>query len=306
MVVMGGYWMYGMGRRVPWGNAAWATPLDGDLRWTALTWTGLQPPDGQTLYDSSRDRFLRFPSNDIRNVWSRTAGDSGEWMPLESAGPGPTGDAPVVFDPARDQVVALFVTPTGGETIQTWTLSFGRPAIALEAVSARFDEVEIGWRAAASSGRPATIERRVESGAWATIASLAFDASGAAVFRDRDVVSGTRYAYRLGILEGGGIWYTDSTWVLVPAWPVLALHGARPNPAIRSLRVSFSLPDDAAARLEVFDVRGRRIEAHSVGSLGPGTHTLEIARGGSLPPGVYLIRLEAGGRRFSARTVVVR
>jgi len=84
-----------------------------------------------------------------------------------------------------------------------------------------------------------------------------------------------------------------------------ALHGASPNPARGALRVSFTLPDDRPARLEVWDVAGRRVAARDVGALGTGAHHVEI-HGVHLPPGVYLLRLFRADAALQRRVAIIR
>ena len=306
MVVMGGYWMYGVGRRVAYGNAMWATPLGGPFQWTSFVTTGPQPAPGAVIYDSNRDRLLVFPNGNVRNVWSRTVRDTGEWVQLASTGTGPPVDASVVFDATRDQALALFAPAEGGESMQNFALSFGPPSVALDGAVGRFDGVEVRWRSASSRGRQATVERRDEQSDWSTIARITFDDAGMATARDRDVTSGARYAYRLALLDAAGAWFSDSTWVLIPPWPRFALVGARPNPTEGALSLVFSLPDAVPARLDVFDVSGRRVVTRDVGSLGPGTHAVAVATGRILRPGVYVIRLERAGQKLTTRAVVIR
>jgi len=108
---------------------------------------------------------------------------------------------------------------------------------------------------------------------------------------------------------------TDSSLTIVPAWavgverpapPRLALKGARPNPARGGLTVSFSLDGRDPARLELFDLAGRRVRALEVGGLGPGPHRVDLAGGAPLGAGVYLVRLTQAGRSESVRAVVLR
>ena len=85
-----------------------------------------------------------------------------------------------------------------------------------------------------------------------------------------------------------------------------ALEGVRPNPARgRHLRVAFALPSNAPARLELLDVRGRRLHAREVGSLGAGRHAVNLAEGRSVPAGIYWVRLTQGPNRRAARTAVI-
>ena len=88
--------------------------------------------------------------------------------------------------------------------------------------------------------------------------------------------------------------------------PRLALKASRPNPSPEGLRVNFGLPDGQPARLEVFNVTGRRVAAREVGGMGPGFHTVMLDERRTLPSGVYLIRLTQAGRKLTTRVVMVR
>ena len=90
-----------------------------------------------------------------------------------------------------------------------------------------------------------------------------------------------------------------------PVSTELALHGASPNPSTGPLRIAFSLASVHPARLEVFDVAGRRVHARSVGDLGPGHHVVSLG-GVRMTPGLYLIRLEQNGIRRIARALIVK
>jgi hypothetical protein len=72
----------------------------------------------------------------------------------------------------------------------------------------------------------------------------------------------------------------------------LALESPVPNP-IRTgaMIVRFTLPSDAAASLELFDVAGRRVVARDVGKLGAGHHALDLTAGQSPGAGIYFVRL---------------
>jgi hypothetical protein len=87
--------------------------------------------------------------------------------------------------------------------------------------------------------------------------------------------------------------------------PVLALAGARPNPATsREVTLLFSLSGAGAARLDLFDVRGRRVASPSLAGLGPGPHALRLDAQTALAPGVYVIRLAEGSRAVERKLVV--
>ncbi|HET9328667.1 MAG TPA: T9SS type A sorting domain-containing protein [Candidatus Eisenbacteria bacterium] len=83
-----------------------------------------------------------------------------------------------------------------------------------------------------------------------------------------------------------------------------ALRGVFPNPAKDVLRVSFSLRNNSAATLSLFDVTGRQVAERRVDGLGAGWHVIELG-GSRLPAGVYVIRLTQGGHTLAARAALV-
>jgi hypothetical protein len=96
----------------------------------------------------------------------------------------------------------------------------------------------------------------------------------------------------------------------VPGAPTprrLDVRCRRGNPGPGALTVSFSLVDGSPARLDVFDVVGRRVSSLDVGSFGAGDHVTSLAANArELPPGLYEIRLAQGAQRASTRAVVLR
>jgi hypothetical protein len=94
--------------------------------------------------------------------------------------------------------------------------------------------------------------------------------------------------------------------VTVPERTVLGLIGAQPNPAEGDLQVAFALADERAARLELFDLRGRRVATREVGALGAGRHRVVLGGRGALKAGVYMVRLTQDGRVFHAKACVMR
>ena len=85
-----------------------------------------------------------------------------------------------------------------------------------------------------------------------------------------------------------------------------SLQGVRPNPS-RSDRANvwFTLATEAPARLELLDVSGRMIAVRELGSLGAGTHMVDLAEGHRLARGLYLVRLTQGTNVRVSRAAVV-
>ncbi len=108
--------------------------------------------------------------------------------------------------------------------------------------------------------------------------------------------------------------------VLVPAPPVLAVgdgpaRGALavatwPNPARAGVDVRFALARGGPAKVEVFDVRGRRIAALGDADFGAGVHELRWdgrdASGGRAAPGLYLVKVASGEVVARAKVVLER
>lgn len=114
-------------------------------------------------------------------------------------------------------------------------------------------------------------------------------------------------------------WAIDDVevWVLTDQGPVtgvdggapagglsLAIAGAQPSLS-RDVRVSFTLPRDGGARLDLFDATGRRVAGTDAGTLGAGRHTLALGDG-RLESGLYWARLTQDGATRTAKAVVLR
>ena len=86
---------------------------------------------------------------------------------------------------------------------------------------------------------------------------------------------------------------------------VFALRLAGPNPARETVQLTASLPEAQAARVDVFDVLGRRVAVLHDGPLAAGAQTLALDASG-LSPGLYVARMTAGNASGSVRFTVVR
>jgi hypothetical protein len=169
--------------------------------------------------------------------------------------------------------------------------------VSLVAADATADGVRVEWQVREISA--VTVERSDGAG-WRPRARVMPDAAGRVTYEDTEVTPGAHYGYRLRL----GNEITDETWVTLPDRLAFALQGARPDPAVGALEVSFTLPDAAPARLEVLDVAGRRIWSRDVGDLGAGAHVLHP--GALLSPGLYTLRLAQRDRVAAVRACVVR
>jgi hypothetical protein len=105
------------------------------------------------------------------------------------------------------------------------------------------------------------------------------------------------------------VWATTAATGVPPgSGAQFALAGAWPNPAgpRAGFSVSFSLPGDDPATLELVDLNGRRVLSREVGSLGTGSHTLSLQNEtAGLSSGVYLLRLSQRGHSLSTKVVLM-
>jgi hypothetical protein len=85
-----------------------------------------------------------------------------------------------------------------------------------------------------------------------------------------------------------------------------SLSRASPNPGQRELFVDSWLSDAAPERLELLDIRGRRLAALRLGALGPGAHRVKLADASRMPAGVYVVRLTHGGWAHTTKAVLTR
>jgi hypothetical protein len=166
------------------------------------------------------------------------------------------------------------------------------------------DRVYLRWYGDGARISDATLYRRTETSAWSRLARLAADGTGTFEYADTAVEPGGRYGYRLAGATSAEDRWTEDAWVDVPEPGALALAMVRPNPVTGPLTVEFTLASREPARLELFDVNGRRLQSREVG--GPGRHELQLADAGRLSGGVYWVRLAQGARALTRRCVVIR
>jgi hypothetical protein len=216
---------------------------------------------------------------------------------------GRSGAAYAFYSVARDSAGNLEEHP---DVPDMSTGDLPTPALcSLVSIGSEPGVVRIKWYVAAEGAAPVTVYRNATGDDWAAIAQHPPDGSGFIEIEDRDVVSGGRYGYRLGILTDGQEVFSGDTWITVPSGYRLNLEGARPNPSIRGLSVMFSLPSRGDAVLELLDVAGRRLLTLPVGECGPGNHVVALEPAGGVAPGMYLVRLTSGGQSITRKAVVL-
>jgi hypothetical protein len=175
--------------------------------------------------------------------------------------------------------------------------------ISIVSATADVTGAHLAWSVASGGNFSATLERRDPSSDWAPRVTVVADGTGRVTHRDQDVEPGLRYGYRLVVAENGVTRAIGEVWVDVPA-ASLVRFGASPNPSRGRITASFTLPDAAAARLELIDVAGRRVDVRDVGALGVGSHRVDLASGSRLAPGTYALRLIRGTEVLTSLAVV--
>lgn len=172
--------------------------------------------------------------------------------------------------------------------------------------------IALRWRAAQSkyagfnlyreAETPGADENRVKLNSHPITGSTPYS------FLDVNVTPGEKYSYWLeGIpLSGRPEWYgpAEAAAGAKRAF-AFALGQNAPNPCRTTTTISFSLPATGPARLELFDLAGRRVSSPVDGTVKAGSYTLELETA-ALPPGVYVYRLTAGAETASRRMVVTR
>lgn len=179
-------------------------------------------------------------------------------------------------------------------------VSDGTVAAAVSLVSTDVSQSGVRLRWHVRGANSAIVERREALGEWGRRAALEPDGNGQLEYLDVEVTPGTRYEYRITLADGT---HAGHATVEVPAAFVVALEGARPNPARGPLRVVFTLPDATPAQLELFDVSGRRISVRGVGQLGHGRHAVRLDDE-TLSPGLYWVALSRGEQKLNVRVAV--
>jgi hypothetical protein len=92
--------------------------------------------------------------------------------------------------------------------------------------------------------------------------------------------------------ESFDLWFAETNAKTPAEFQLLGVH---PNPFNLSTTISFSLPEDAFVKLQIFDITGRRVGVGLAPTrqYPPGNHHVTFDASG-LPSGIYLARLVAG------------
>src|SRR6185436_5185071 len=73
--------------------------------------------------------------------------------------------------------------------------------VSLASIDVSAERVSLAWYAAGVTTLDARVCRRTMTSGWTEVARISTDGAGALRYEDRDVVAGTRYGYRLVIVD---------------------------------------------------------------------------------------------------------
>jgi hypothetical protein len=166
------------------------------------------------------------------------------------------------------------------------------------------DGVALTWRADAATDQRAIVERSDDGNAWTGLGDATEVGSGTFRFEDRTAVRGAGYYYRL-VSEHHQV-LAAVAFVTIPVTATFALHAQSANPASAGWTVALDLPGAGEARLELYDLAGRRLETRLVHADAAGRKLLPLGSSLRLSPGVYSVVARFGSARAVLRLVAFR
>jgi hypothetical protein len=282
----------------------WSLRLDPPMQWTNITPTGLGPQYlVASAMDARRGRLLllaeELDSNHRgteSNLWSVPLSGAAQWSRISSdhVAPPRSGQS-LLIDDAHNRILMFGGSDDSGTHNDIWALSLDAPVPALVSLTeadATSGGITLRWYSP-SAVTDARVERR-GNGGWLSVGQPDAWTAGELRFVDHDVVRGADYVYRLAYTDDGSQAYTPETRVHVPGAPALSLESTASNPARGRLVVKLSLPSAAPARVELYDLNGRRVTTRMIGAGGPATRIEDLGGAPSLRAGVYFVRLSQG------------
>jgi hypothetical protein len=212
----------------------------------------------------------------------------------------------LLMEPAVTSSLSSGVDLTRHQMSDIGWIDFATPVlIAPGRVLAEAGRVRVEYYSAEASTRAWTAYRSTDGATWESIGAPRA-LGNLLVIEDESVVSGQRYAYRLGSYAGASEEFSETVWATVPSDLMFALYGAQPNPVTGPFTVSFALASAAPARIDLVNVAGRLVMSKEVGDRGPGRHTVPLDLQRKLDAGVYFLALTQNGKTLKAPVTVVR
>jgi hypothetical protein len=310
-------------------NDVWELDLHGNPTWNQIVTSGTPPParrSGTAIFDPLRNRMVIYggfdavPGSDLflPDAWALDFNSSPPtWSQLAPTGPIPHGrDAmAATYDAIHDRMIVYGGWSGTAMLADTQFLDWGgagAEAVLSASASATPSAAHVEWNVESATGTHAAIYRRDADGLWTARAEGEVGPDARLVFDDATVQAGSDYSYMMVVASHRGETFGGEALVHVPTTTAVdpghtaefALAGIAPNPAVDNMSVSFTLPSGAPASLELLDVAGRRLLWREVGTLGAGSHRVDLATSGQVPPGLYFVRLSQAGHVASSRVAI--
>ncbi len=304
-----------------------------DLKPAIPVWRELHPagtpPVGRrsltSIFDPRRDRMVIFGGWDgtsnnlssfLNDTWALSlSSDDGAWVQLSPGGSTPSvrDVMSAAYDPRNDRMV-LF-GGWGGNTMlgDTQFLSWSDPGDAAQASSSAETDngvAQLAWTTQNTVSSITAVYRRETGTEWKSMGVVQADAQGVVSFQDNTITQGHEYGYQLVVSSEAGDELVGEVWLAAPTGvgdtprAAMALR-VLANPVVGPLAIAYSLPGNAPAHVEMFDVRGQRLLTRNIGA-NAGASRLDIGNAQEYPSGVYFLRLTQAGQSVSSRFVIVR
>jgi hypothetical protein len=153
------------------------------------------------------------------------------------------------------------------------------------------------------------LRSRTAGGPWFVASGEALLPADSGQFRDAMATSDAALWYALEIVRADGD-LIRSLPIRVTGTYASRLAWLEPIPMPRpggSVTIRYDLAREAArARLEIFDVRGRRLRVLQSGRASAGSHAVVWDGAGELSRGIYVVRLQADGLAASRKLAIPR
>jgi hypothetical protein len=180
------------------------------------------------------------------------------------------------------------------------------------AATAGSEYVALRWSAALDGPSTLQVLRSTQADAdYAPVSALLYGTRGRQdfVWRDASVDVETEYYYRIRWRETTD-WHYSETVQVMTATPRFGLQRITPSPLGQGpTRIDFTLARGGRARLDVFDVSGKRLCTLVDDVLDPGTRAVTwdgTADGRTVPTGIYFAKLASNGATSTRKFVHVR
>ena len=167
--------------------------------------------------------------------------------------------------------------------------------------------VKITWYAGDWRPRGVLVYRRDDGGEWESRGAVTPDGAGMIVYQDTEVTAGSRYGYRLGVLDEDEELFVAETWVNVPG--IVFQLTAKGNPSHGRMDLTLALERDGKVRVGVFDVSGRSVASLVDDWMPAGVHDVQWdgrdESGRPAASGMYIVQARAGLHAVAARVMLI-